>query len=74
MLKSLPEYLEVVILLFGPALPLSLPQALAGVVRLYDAGSDVDGGGLAQRDLDALPPHIGRLGGIVQDHLRYEMI
>ena len=70
MLKSLPKYLEVVILLFGPALPLRLAQSLAGVVRLYNAGSDVDGGGLTQRDLDALPPHICRLGGIVQDHLR----
>ena len=73
MLKSLPEYLEVVILLFGPALPLGLPQALAGVVRLYDAGSDVDGGGLAQRDLDALRPDIGRVGGVVQDHLQQEL-
>ena len=60
--------MKVVILLFQPALPLSLPQHLAGGVGLRSAGSDVDGGGLTQGDGDALSPHIGRLGGIVQNN------
>ena len=40
------------------------------MVRLYHAGSDVDGGGLAQGDLDALRPDVGWVGGVVKDHLQ----
>ena len=66
--KNLPEYLKIVILLFQPALPLGLRQELAGGVRLGGGGSDVDGGGGAQGDPEALCPHIGWVGGIVERH------